>query len=229
MAHTWICPSCGKAATVNTLPVDTCPSCGAPVPEALREEIEKTYKPQRPISLTVQVYLGLLVGVVLLAMLPDAFSVPDDSAYRTLNEMLGMRLAPPPHLHPILKGILSLAQALLLLWSSVSLARDEAKSRTLLLAAIFLLTVPEPVLTAPFLADDPFARSMFAVTVLTNLLCLASAWLYLFRWKYCIRYYATLHYLETRAKERLQIGGPRMRDEFSGGKSEHETKRIGIP
>ncbi len=200
MAHSWICSSCGKAATVVSLPVDTCPSCGAPVPEELKAEIEKTYKPSRPISLTVQVYLGLLVGVVLLAMLPDSFSVPDDSAYRQASELLGMRLTPPTRLHPILKGILTLAQALLLLWSSVSLARDEGKSRTLLLAAIFLFTVPEPVLTAPFLSEDPFARSLFAVTVLTNLLCLSLAYLYLYHWKHCIRYYDTLRYLEARQK-----------------------------
>jgi hypothetical protein len=198
MAFSYLCPCCGKAVTVKSLPAGSCPHCGAALPDALKDEVERQFKPERPLSLAFQMYLGLVVGVCMLPWTPDAFAKPDDSAYRLASELVGMRIPPPPHVTPVLSGILWIFQALLLFWSSVSLYRNEAKSRMLLLVMVALFTVPGPVLTAPFVGDNPIGRAMYAAGALTALLCLLLAYLYLYHTPYSKRYYAALRYLEGR-------------------------------
>lgn len=202
MPTTYVCPACKKAVTVKALPLPPCPQCGAVLPADIAEEVEKQFKPSRPFSLTFQMYLGFLAGAYLFFQIPGSFRAPDDSEYRLANQLLGenygMTIPVPPHMNPIVCGILTIVQTALLLWSSYALLLNEYISRMLVLLMVFSFCVPQTVLTAPFVGNDPLLRSIFLAMSSAYLASLILAYYYLFHTKYSVDYYASLHFMESK-------------------------------
>ena len=180
------------------MPTLTCPLCGSDLPSELIAELESSYVPVRPFSLAIQMWLGFLVGFMMLIMSPSAFQPPDDQIFTLLG------IPPPPHIAPVLAGILMIFKGASLLWSSYSLYRHELRSRTLLLVMMFIFTVPETVLLAPSLARSDYGRMLFVATAVTSLVCLILAYWYLFYGKRAVAYYNTLAYLEDPERKEWQ-------------------------
>jgi hypothetical protein len=193
MASSYICPHCGRSVTVQSVPVETCPHCGGVVPEALADEIENNFKPHRPIGLSIQLYFGLFFGVILLISLPYAFQPPDESIYKMLD------MAPPPHLPPTMAGILTCVKLFFLLWTSYSLYMQEYRSRMLLLLLIFVFTVPETALMAPYLGPSDLGKFIYISSAMLSVFSLLLAYCYLYLWKHPKAYYESLRYLEDKA------------------------------
>ena len=199
MSASYICPHCGKAVTVKSVPVENCPFCGEPLPETLVDEIERNYLPVRTISLTFQMWLGFIFGFFYALAIPSAFSPPDDSIYKLMGE-LGYDLPVPPHMPPIFAGILCIVQTAMLLYSSYTLYMNEYKSRYLLMLLVFFFTVPETVITAPMMAGSELGKAYFLSYAFTCILSLTFAYWFLYHWKYCRFYYDSIKYIEAKFK-----------------------------
>jgi hypothetical protein len=195
MSASYICPQCGKAVTVKSVPVENCPNCGTPPPENLADEIERNFKPERPISLTVQLWFGFLFGFVFALAIPGAFGPPDDSIYKLFNE-LGYDMPIPPHMPPVFAGILCIVQTVILFYSSYLIYMNDYKSRHWLLILVFVFTVPETIINAPLFAQAQLGKLMFLSRALTCILSLFLAYWYLYRWKFCRYYYDSMRYLD---------------------------------
>ncbi len=173
------------------MPVSDCPNCGAALPAYIVTELERIFVPQRPVSLTFQMFLGFIVGFFMLINTYSAFQPMDLSVF----EMLGIHMEAPS---PMIRGTLNLCEALLLLFSSYCLYKNDMRSRISLMFLIFLLTVPETMLVAPMMEALEVGRAIYAVVAGTSLLCLVLAYVYLYHWKHAIRYYAAIRYLADR-------------------------------
>lgn len=207
MSASYICPHCGKAVTVKAIPIENCPHCGGVIPDALADEIEKSFVPSRPISLTIQLWFGFIVAFFMLIGLPAAFQPIDDTQLRQIMDMLNMQEMPLlPHLPPLIAGTIQTIGLFFIIWSSYSLYRNEYRSRSLLILMVFVFTVPETVLTAHDLAGSEFGRMMFISQALTCLLCLVAAYWYLYHWKYSKAYYESLLYLESKQTNKESDG-----------------------
>jgi hypothetical protein len=196
MPASFICPHCGKAVTIKTLPVENCPSCGEAVPDTLVNELERSYVPERPLSLTFEMWTGFIYGAILALFIQNAFEKPDDSSYKLISQTFNMDFPAPPHPSPIVAGILCIAQIFVLFWSSYSIFLNEYRSRSLIMLLIFIFTVPNTVLTAPMLAGSDMGRLMFVSNAFTCVLSLVLGYWYLYSWKYCKYYYESIRYLE---------------------------------
>jgi uncharacterized membrane protein len=174
------------------VPLETCPLCGGEIPEALAGEIESLFKPERPLSLTIQMGFGLCVSAIMLLMIPASFKPADDSIYNLLE------IPPPPHMPPMVAGILFIVKTFFLLWSSYSLYRNEYRSRSLLMLLVFVFTVPETVLTAPVMSSSDFGRAVFLFSAILSLLSLILGYWYLYYWKYSRAYYESIRHLEAK-------------------------------
>jgi hypothetical protein len=199
MSASYICPHCGKAVTVKSVPVDNCPFCGEAAPDSLAKEIERTYVPPRPLSLTFQMWCGFIFGAMMALAIPDAFGPPDDSVYKLISQSFNMDFPAPPHLPPIMAGLLCIVQVFILFWSSYSLYMHEYQSRSLIMLLIFAFTVPETVLTAPLLAGSDLGRLQFLSKAFTCIISLILCYWYLYHWKFCKYYYESIRYLSDKA------------------------------
>jgi hypothetical protein len=198
MAQVFVCPSCNKAVKVTGVPVEQCPHCGATLPPGLRRTVEESFVPRRPFMLTFQAYFGFFCGAILCLAIPSAFAPVDDEMLRQALDMLGFADMPlPPHLPPLAAGLLTIAEAFLLLYSSMALIKNDPRSRPLLIWLIFVLTVPETVILAPSLAGSDLGRAFFLGNCVVALLSLSLSYLYLYKWKHPVRYYESLHYIQS--------------------------------
>jgi hypothetical protein len=196
-ASSYICPHCGKAVTVKSVPVENCPFCGEPVPETLADEIERNFTPARPISLTFAMWIGFVFGFFYALAIPNSFGPPDDSLYKMFAE-LGYNFPQPPHLPPVINGILCIVQTIALFYSSYLIYMNDYKSRHWLMILVFVFTLPETVIVAPMLAGETLGKMMFFSMALTCFLSLLIAYWYLYHWKYCRYYYDSMRYLDAR-------------------------------
>ncbi len=197
MAQSCICPHCGNSFSVRELPFTQCPHCGRELPDALVAELESNYVPQRPFSLSLQMYAGYILGLLMLAALPWAFQPVDTS----ILEQLG--IPPMMTLPPILMGTLSVFKTAFLLLSSRQLHRHDPRSRMTLLLMVFVFTVPETAMMAPMLSGSELGSIIFATSAIIAILSLSFAYLYLYHWKAALRYYGTLEYLRERGRDRV--------------------------
>jgi|GEM_PF-4813743 len=188
-----VCPHCGKSFHVDALPIGPCPHCGGELPQNLVEELESTFIPSRPLSLTVQVWCGYAAGTYMALTIPSAFTPADDTIFKMLE------IPPLPHAPPVVAGMLYIVQCILLLWSSYSLHINQYRSRNLLLMMVFMFLIPQAIIYVPAISSGDFGRAIFSTYATAGLLCLISTYMYLYHWKYTTRYYDSIAYRQSAA------------------------------
>ena len=144
--------------------------------------------------LTLQMFLGYILGAMLLLTVPAAFMPHDAAATREAMEMLGLPpLSMPP---PLAMGLLALAKAVLLLWSSYALQKQRYIGRALLTWLVVVITIPQTLIVLPWANIPGLPRQTVFATIFMSLLCILLAWCYLYKRGKIVAYYANLLHLE---------------------------------
>ncbi len=175
---------------MERLPFERCPKCGEAFPADFARDLEARFTPRRPLLLNLQLFLGWIFGVLGLLTLPFAFETQDFSQL----EALGVRI---PSIPGLPMGLATLAQVLLLLWSTWAIQRQQARARPLLMWLIASMALPLPAMLAWAWVGGP-AAILFWMFAATEALALLLAWWALYRSKTFVTYFGTLKSLESR-------------------------------
>jgi hypothetical protein len=194
MAITVLCPHCRRAAAVDPLVARKCPHCGEAYPEELLAALNEGARPPRPFLLSVWMWVGSVLGVLMLISAAFAGTPGSEAQLHTL-ESAGIEL---PDYPPIVWILLPLAKGALLTWSAWTLRAERAGARMAMMWAVFVFTVPEAVLLAPGLARSDVGRTLFLVLALLSMCCLWMAYGYLYVRKNVVAYFEALADAERR-------------------------------